>query len=76
GSLALDWQIDDQSQLQFDIESQRQKQRSVPGYQLLDGPTVPADVAWSRLLGHQSWSKPVTNVALNTSLTYRYQINS
>ncbi|WP_288398509.1 TonB-dependent siderophore receptor [uncultured Acinetobacter sp.] len=76
GSLALDWQIDDQSQLQFDIESQRQKQRSVPGYQLLDGSTVPTDVAWSRLLGYQSWSKPVTNVALNTSLTYRYQINS
>ncbi len=50
GSLALDWKISDRSKLEFDLESQRQKQRSVPGYQLLDGKTVPTGVKWDRLL--------------------------
>lgn len=76
GSVALDLQLDEKSQIQFDIESQRQKQRSVPGYQLLDGTTVPTDIMWDRLLGYQSWSKPVTNTSLNSSLKYNYQINS
>lgn len=76
GSVALDLQLDEKSQIQFDIESQRQKQRSVPGYQLIDGTTVPTDIMWDRLLGYQSWSKPVTNTSLNSSLKYNYQINS
>lgn len=75
GSLALDWNISDRSKLEFDIESQRQRQRSVPGYQLLDGKTVPTGVEWDRLLGYQSWSQPVINQSLNTSLKYNYQIN-
>nr|WP_284711534.1 TonB-dependent siderophore receptor [Acinetobacter modestus] len=75
GSLALDWNISDRSKLEFDIESQRQRQRSVPGYQLLDGKTVPTGVAWDRLLGYQSWSQPVINQSLNTSLKYNYQLN-
>lgn len=73
GSLALDWKINDQSSLAFNIESQRQQQRSVPGYQLLDGQIVPQNIDWSKLLGYQSWSKPVTNKSLNTDLTYYYQ---
>ena len=75
GALALDWKISEHSKLQFDIESQRQRQRSVPGYQLLDGKTVPTGVAWDRLLGYQSWSQPVTNESLNTGLKYIHQIN-
>ncbi len=75
GSVALDWQISDDSKLEFDIESQRQRQRSVPGYQLLDGKTVPTNVEWDRLLGYQSWSKPVTNESLNTSLKYTHRLN-
>ncbi len=75
GALALDWKISDRSKLEFDIESQRQRQRSVPGYQLLDGKTVPTGVEWDRLLGYQSWSQPVTNESLNTSLKYIHQIN-
>ncbi|MNE06260.1 Ferrichrome receptor FcuA precursor [compost metagenome] len=75
GSLALDWKISDRSKLEFDIESQRQQQRSVPGYQLLGGKTVPTGVEWDRLLGYQNWSNPVTNKSLNTSLKYTYQIN-
>jgi len=75
GSLALDWNISDRSKLEFDIESQRQRQRSVPGYQLLDGKTVPTGAAWDRLLGYQSWSQPVINQSLNSGLKYNYQIN-
>ncbi|MCH7393462.1 TonB-dependent siderophore receptor [Acinetobacter dispersus] len=76
GSLALDWKISDQSKLEFDLESQRQRQRSVPGYQLLDGKTVPTGIDWDRLLGYQSWGKPVTNESLNAGLKYTYQINN
>lgn len=75
GSLALDWKISDRSKLEFDIESQRQRQRSVPGYQLLGGTTVPSGISWDRLLGYQSWGKPVTDESLNTSLKYIYQVN-
>ncbi|NNP75681.1 TonB-dependent receptor [Acinetobacter sp. Ac_3412] len=75
GSVALDWKISDRSKLEFDLESQRQRQRSVPGYQLLDGKTVPTDVEWDRLLGHQSWGKPVINESINTGLKYSYQVN-
>ena len=75
GSLALDWNISDRSKLELDIESQRQRQRSVPGYQLLDGKTVPTGVEWDRLLGYQSWSQPVINQSLNASLKYNYQLN-
>ncbi|GAB02913.1 MULTISPECIES: TonB-dependent siderophore receptor [Acinetobacter] len=74
-SIAFDWNLSDRSKLEFDIESQRQRQRSVPGYQLLDGKTVPTGVEWDRLLGHQSWGKPVTNESLNANLKYLYKIN-
>ena len=75
GSLALDWKVSDRSKLEFDIESQRQRQRSVPGYQLLDNATVPSDVSWDRLLGYQSWTNPVTNTSLNSNLKFSHQIN-
>ena len=75
GSLALDWKVSDRSKLEFDIESQRQRQRSVPGYQLLDGTIVPTGVDSDRLLGYQSWGKPVTNESFNTGLKYSYQLN-
>ncbi|KAA8733934.1 TonB-dependent siderophore receptor [Acinetobacter qingfengensis] len=75
GALALDWNIDERSGLQFDIESQYQKQRSVPGYQLLDG-QVPEHVNRERLLGYQSWSDPVSVKALTTQLKYHYNVNN
>ncbi|MFY5898237.1 TonB-dependent siderophore receptor [Acinetobacter pittii] len=75
GSVALDWKIDDRSKLLFDIEAQHQSQRSVPGYQLLDGQEVPTNVDQDRLLGYQSWSKPVVNNSVNASLKYQYAFN-
>ena len=74
GALALDWNVTDQSALQFDIEAQRQQQRSVPGYQLLDG-KVPQNVQPEHLLAYQSWSKPVTMDSINSSLKYSYALN-
>jgi iron complex outermembrane receptor protein len=41
----------DDSKLEFDIESQRQRQRSVPGYQLLDGKTVPTKCGMGSFTG-------------------------
>ncbi len=75
GSVALDWKINDRSKLLFDIEAQRQSERSVPGYQLLDGQEVPTNVDQDRLLGYQSWSKPVVNNSVNASLKYQYAFN-
>lgn len=75
GSVALDWKINDRSKLLFDIEAQRQSQRSVPGYQLLDGQEIPTNVDQDRLLGYQSWSKPVVNNSVNASLKYQYAFN-
>ncbi|MDA0628485.1 TonB-dependent siderophore receptor, partial [Acinetobacter baumannii] len=75
GSVALDWKINDRSKLLFDIEAQHQSQRSVPGYQLLDGQEVPTNVDQDRLLGYQSWSKPVVNNSVNASLKYQYTFN-
>ena len=74
GSVALDWKINDRSKLLFDIEAQHQSQRSVPGYQLLDG-QVPTNVDQDLLLGYQSWSKPVVNNSVNASLKYQYAFN-
>ncbi|WP_273779276.1 TonB-dependent siderophore receptor [Acinetobacter sp. GSS19] len=73
-ALALDWKMSAQSKLEFDLEAQRSEQRSVPGYQLLDG-KVPQNVKWDRLLGYQTWGKPVTIDSLNTSLKYSYALN-
>ncbi|PPC21438.1 TonB-dependent siderophore receptor [Acinetobacter baumannii] len=75
GSVALDWKINERSKLLFDIEAQHQSQRSVPGYQLLDGQEVLTNVDQDRLLGYQSWSKPVVNNSLNASLKYQYAFN-
>ena len=75
GSLALDWEINDRTKLLFDIEGQRQEQRSVPGYQLMDG-KVPSGVKWDRLLGNIGQAyPPVTMRSLNSQLQLQYQFN-
>lgn len=74
-ALALDWKMSAQSKVELDLEAQRSEQRSVPGYQLLDG-KVPENVKWERLLGYQTWGKPVTIDSLNSSLKYSYALNS
>ncbi|MEE7560302.1 TonB-dependent siderophore receptor, partial [Xanthomonas sp. Kuri4-2] len=74
-SLAADWKIDPQSQLQLDVEYQRRSQRSVPGYALLGGREVPRAVSVHRLLAYQPWSRPVGMDSLNAQLRYQYRFN-
>ncbi|SEJ06312.1 TonB-dependent siderophore receptor [Pseudomonas sp. NFR16] len=74
-SLAFDWNINDQSTLQLDVEYQTKEQRSVPGYQLLGGTELPHDASPRKLLGYQSWSNPVGIDSLNMSGRYEYRFN-
>ncbi|MQQ99124.1 TonB-dependent siderophore receptor [Glaciimonas soli] len=76
GSLAADWKISPSAKLEFNIEDQHRQQRSVPGYQLLGGTTLPTNVSPSTLLGGQSWAKPVTIDALNTNLRLDVDLNA
>lgn len=68
GSVAADWKITSRTFLKGDFEYQHLVQRSVGGYQLLGGTTVPIDVSPDRMLGYQSWAKPNTYDDFNTSL--------
>jgi iron complex outermembrane receptor protein len=60
GAAAFDWKATPTTQLQGDFEFQHKTERSVSGYQLLGGTSVPdvSKVYPSVMLGEQSWSKP------------------
>ena len=60
GAGAADWQISPKVMLKGDFEYQHKRERSVSGYQLLGGETVPEmnDIYPSTMLGQQSWEKP------------------
>jgi iron complex outermembrane receptor protein len=73
-SLAVDWNIDPRSTLQLDLEYQSREQRSVPGYQLLGGTSLPHHADPHDLLGYQSWSNPVGIDSLNMSGRYEYRL--
>jgi iron complex outermembrane receptor protein len=68
GALAGDWKIDPKTLFRGDFEYQHQVQRSVAGYQLLGGTTIPTDVNPSTMLGEQPWAKPNTFDVFNTSV--------
>ncbi|WP_010167106.1 TonB-dependent siderophore receptor [Pseudomonas sp. PAMC 25886] len=74
-SLALDWNISPNALLQLNAEYQNREQRSVPGYQLLGGTTVPHNVSPRDLLGYQSWSNPVGIKSLNLDGLFEYRFN-
>ncbi|WP_411379919.1 TonB-dependent siderophore receptor [Pseudomonas sp. MPB26] len=74
-SLAFDWNISPDAVLQLDAEYQSKQQRSVPGYQLLGGTTVPQDASPKKLLGHQSGSRQVGIDALNLNGTFEYRFS-
>jgi iron complex outermembrane recepter protein len=71
-ALALDYDFNENSQLQWDTEWQQQSQYSVAGYQLFNG-HLPTGISWDRALGHQAWSKPVKNDSLSSQIAYQYQ---
>ena len=75
GAGAADWKISPRAILKGDFEYQHKVERSVCGYQLLGGTTVPdlhkvapnyEQVYPSTMLGEQSWAKPNTFETLNT----------
>ena len=76
GTAAADWKISTRAILKADFEYQHKVERSVCGYQLLGGVTVPDlnSVYPSTMLGEQSWSKPNTFDTLNASTRLDYSI--
>jgi iron complex outermembrane receptor protein len=78
GTAAADWKINTRAILKTDFEYQHKVERSVSGYQLLGGTTVPdLDTVYpSTMLGEQSWSKPNTFDTLNSSARLDYSIHA
>lgn len=73
-SLAADWKISERATLELDSNYQTSGQRSVSGYQLLGGTTIPARPSNTRLLGYEPWQQPVGIHSSNTTarLNYRF----
>jgi iron complex outermembrane receptor protein len=76
GAASADWKISPKAILKGDFEYQHKVQRSVCGYQLLGGTTVPDldKVYPSTMLGEQSWSKPNTFDTFNASTRLDYDL--
>ncbi|WEN14362.1 TonB-dependent siderophore receptor [Rhodanobacter sp. AS-Z3] len=73
-SLAADWKISPNATLQLDSDYQTSGQRSVSGYQLLGGTTIPANPSRTRLLGFEPWQRPVGIDASNSTLRFNYRL--
>jgi len=76
GAGAADWKINPKATLKGDFEYQHKVERSVCGYQLLGGTTVPDlnKVYPSTMLGEQSWSKPNTFDTFNAGARFEYDL--
>jgi len=67
-SIAATWAINSSMSLQIDADYQNKVQRSVSGYQLLGGTTVPGNVSPTTMLSPQPWAKPVTDNSSNLQM--------
>jgi iron complex outermembrane receptor protein len=78
GSAAADWKLNPKSILRGDFEYQHKVERSVCGYQLLGGTTVPdlSQVHPSTMLGEQSWAPPNVFDAINANARVDYDLSS
>ena len=76
GAGAADWKLTPKSILKGDFEYQHKVERSVCGYQLLGGTTVPdlSRIYPSTMLGEQSWAKPNTFDTFNTGARFDYDL--
>ena len=76
GAGAADWKLSPKAILKSDFEYQHKVERSVCGYQLLGGTTVPDldKVYPSTMLGEQSWAKPNTFDTFNTGARLDYDL--
>ncbi|MGO9340452.1 MAG: TonB-dependent siderophore receptor [Terracidiphilus sp.] len=73
---AADWKISPRAILNGDFEYQHKVERSVCGYQLLGGTTVPdlGQVYPSTMLGEQPWALPNTFDTINTGARLDYDL--
>jgi iron complex outermembrane receptor protein len=76
GAGAADWHITPAATLKTDFEYQHKVERSVCGYQLLGGTTVPDldKISPATMLGFQPWAKPNTFDTYNTSARLDYDL--
>ena len=76
GSGAADWKLSPKAILNGNFEYQHKVERSVCGYQLLGGTTVPDlhKVFPSTMLGEQSWEKPNTFDTYNAGARFDYNL--
>lgn len=71
-ALAADWHISPRATLQLDSDYQASAQRSVSGYQLLGGDTLPRHADPTRMLGFEPWQQPVGIHSANTDARFNY----
>ncbi|MGP8227324.1 MAG: TonB-dependent siderophore receptor, partial [Terracidiphilus sp.] len=73
---AADWKLSPVAILKGDFEYQHKVERSVCGYQLLGGTTVPSldQVHPSTMLGEQPWALPNTFDTINTGARLDYDL--
>ncbi|HET6587200.1 MAG TPA: TonB-dependent siderophore receptor [Oleiagrimonas sp.] len=71
-ALAADWRISPNATLQLDSDYQASAQRSVSGYQLLGGDTLPQHADPTRMLGFEPWQRPVGIHSANTDARFNY----
>jgi iron complex outermembrane receptor protein len=76
GAGSADWKLTPKAIWKGDFEYQHKVERSVCGYQLLGGTTVPDldKVYPSTMLGEQSWEKPNTFDTFNTGTRLDYDL--
>jgi iron complex outermembrane recepter protein len=76
GAGAADWKLTPKAILKTDFEYQHKLERSVCGYQLLGGTTVPDldRIHASTMLGEQSWAMPNTFDTYNTGARLDYDL--
>jgi len=76
GAGAADWKLTPKAILNTNFEYQHKLERSVSGYQLLGGTTVPdiSKLYPSTMLGYQSWGKPNTFDTYNAGARMDYDL--
>jgi len=76
GAGAADWKLSPKATLNGNFEYQHKVQRSVSGYQLLGGTTLPdlSRIFPSNMLGLQAWVKPNTFDTFNTGARFDYDL--
>lgn len=74
-SAAFDWQISPKALLQLDMDHQHKSQITAPGYQLIRGTDLPANVSPKMLLNDQPWTKPVDTKSSNIGVRFAYEFS-